>query len=60
MYIYISSSMEEALEIGCMFKGKQVKRYQIKSKRNIRVWKLVQGDARVEERKNKKRNLRYV
>lgn len=52
--------MEEALEIGCMFKGKQVKRYQIKSKRNIRVWKLVQGDARVEERKNKKRNLRYV
>lgn len=58
--VYIFSSMEEALEIGCMFKGKQVKRYQIKSKRNIRVWKLVQGDARVEERKNKKRKLRYV
>lgn len=55
IYVCISSSTEKALEIGCMFKGKQVKRYQIKSKRNIRVWKLVQGDARVEEGKNKKK-----
>ena len=43
IYIYISSSMEEALEIGCMFKGKQVKRYQIKSKEIYEYGNLYRG-----------------
>lgn len=35
--------MEEALEIGCMFKGKQVKRYQIKSKEIYEYGNLYRG-----------------